>query len=236
MSSSSSTPKSSSKGKKTKRFSDDSAGSPYFEVFSPQELTPSRSPTQGNLTGSARKVKDAVADWYNYIDKWESCCASGGNTISQLGNIKMAAIFSKKDEDSEESGSSSSYPEEMEKFCHNLKKIVDTMEKIVTKFESLTSALKGVCDLELHQNAGHWDSVPLFQTWHTGKFYEVSAELLGMYQKELSLKRTIIQNVAHCTDRDVMMFMTSAWINEPYIETRTNMLVDSMLLETGHKS
>ena len=37
MSSTSSTPKSTSKGKKTKRISDDSAGSPYFEVMSPLE-------------------------------------------------------------------------------------------------------------------------------------------------------------------------------------------------------
>ena len=57
-----------------------------------------------------------------------------------------------------------------------------------------------------------------------------------MYKKELSLKRTIIENVAHCEDRDVIMMMTSAWVNEPYIETKASMIVESMLLETGLKS
>lgn len=100
---------------------------------------------------------------------------------------------------------------------------------------SLTSSLKGVCDLEWHQNNQAWSAEPLFQTWQTNRFHEVSEELLLMYQKEFKLKDELYQNIAHTTDRNVMMFYTSAWLHEPYIEDNKTLLLESMLLETGHR-
>lgn len=56
-----------------------------------------------------------------------------------------------------------------------------------------------------------------------------------MYQQEFKLKDQLYQNIAHTTDRNVMMFYTSAWLHEPYIEDNKTLLLESMLLETGHR-
>ena len=64
---------------------------------------------------------------------------------------------------------------------------------------------------------------------------DTGKELLQMYQKELSLKVTISQNVAHCTDRKLMMTYTAAWLHEPYIEDRATLLLEGLLKETRHR-
>ena len=62
-------------------------------LFSSFAVTPSRSPSQGNLTGSARKVKDAVADLHNNIQKWEAHNSKGAALISKISNAKMEAVY-----------------------------------------------------------------------------------------------------------------------------------------------
>ncbi|KAJ6661933.1 hypothetical protein lerEdw1_013104 [Lerista edwardsae] len=65
--------------------------------------------------------------------------------------------------------------------------------------------------------------------------YEVSVKLLQMYSMELKLKQTIVQEIAHTTDRDLLMVYLSSWLYQPYIENSSTILLESMLLETGHR-
>jgi len=62
-------------------------------------------------------------------------------------------------------------------------------------------------------------------------------EVYRMYSKELELKHCITENICHATNRDVVMFYSSAWIHQPNIDTsKATLLLESMLLETGHKT
>lgn len=61
-------------------------------------------------------------------------------------------------------------------------------------------------------------------------------EISAMYQKEWKLKQVIYENVCHAISRDSVMFYTSAWVHQPYIEDRVELLLQSMLTETGHVS
>ena len=56
-----------------------------------------------------------------------------------------------------------------------------------------------------------------------------------MYQKELALKLTIVQNIAHATNQDVAMTMVYAWIHEPYIDEQSELILESLVQETGHR-
>ena len=62
---------------------------------------------------------------------------------------------------------------------------------------------------------------------------EASRELLVMYQNELALKETIVHNMAHTSDRDLSMTMVAAWIHEPYIKERADLILESLVQETG---
>ena len=56
-----------------------------------------------------------------------------------------------------------------------------------------------------------------------------------MYQKELELKKSIAESICHGKDRNTVMFYIASWVHQPYIENKSKLLVESMLLETKHK-
>ena len=60
-------------------------------------------------------------------------------------------------------------------------------------------------------------------------------ELQEMYSKELDVKRTIVQDIAHHQNRDILMTYMSTWQHQPYIEDRATTILESMLHETGHR-
>lgn len=64
---------------------------------------------------------------------------------------------------------------------------------------------------------------------------EVSLKLSEMYKKELQLKQTIVQDIDHSADQDLMMVYLSSWLYQPYIENSSMLLLEAMLLETGHR-
>lgn len=57
-----------------------------------------------------------------------------------------------------------------------------------------------------------------------------------MYQKELLLKRTVTEELAHAVDHDLTLSYLSMWLHQPYVETNSTLLLESMLLETGHRA
>ena len=52
-----------------------------------------------------------------------------------------------------------------------------------------------------------------------------------MYEKEYELKKTIVENVAHSTNRDLSMVYTVTWLHQPYIEEEKESILQSMLQE-----
>ncbi|XP_019408083.1 PREDICTED: cyclin-dependent kinase 2-interacting protein isoform X1 [Crocodylus porosus] len=127
------------------------------------------------------------------------------------------------------------YNEELEMYCTELLEILENMKKIQLKMEKLTSTTKGVCDLETYHSGDGNCKAPLFHTWPTSYFYETSLKLSEMYKEELQLKQTIVQEIAHTADEDLMMVYLSSWLYQPYIENSSKLLLESMLLETGHR-
>ena len=64
---------------------------------------------------------------------------------------------------------------------------------------------------------------------------EVSRKLSDMYSQELRLKRTVVEQLAHTADRDLALSYLSMWLHQPYLEAGSWLLLESMLLETGHR-
>ncbi|XP_064634674.1 cyclin-dependent kinase 2-interacting protein-like [Lineus longissimus] len=204
--------------------------------FTDAPVPQSRTPKQaGNLTGLARKVKDSCADLHNYTNKWDSISNKGQEIISLIANIKLKNILKDEGERTELELDTHLHVEELQTLCEKLEKVFQTLEKIIGKLEGISRTLKGVCDLEWHQNGQAVPQHPLFLTWQTKQFYDTATNLTKMYKKELDLRRTIIENIAHTDDRDLMMFYTSAWLHQPYIDSDTQLLLESCLVETGHR-
>nr|KAF6499502.1 cyclin dependent kinase 2 interacting protein [Molossus molossus] len=102
--------------------------------------------------------------------------------------------------------------------------------------EKLSSTTKGVCELENYHYGQDSKRPLLFHTWPTAHFYEASRQLSDMYGAELLLKRTIVEELAHTTDHDLTLTYLSLWLHQPYVQSNSKLLLESMLLETGHRA
>ncbi|XP_064603280.1 cyclin-dependent kinase 2-interacting protein-like [Liolophura sinensis] len=208
------------------------------ENFSPVKSPSSPYHMQRNLQGSARKIKDAAADWHNGILKWNSLNSEGVKIINKIANIKLERMFACQQNESEVASGDLMSPD-LEPLCEALTVIVQSQEKIVRKMKSMRVMLVGVKNLEAFrcegQGEGNTASHPLFQSWSITEFEETFKGLGEMYEKELELKKIIGQNVAHAKDRNALMMYTSSWLHQPYIEERAEILLEGMLIETGHK-
>lgn len=65
---------------------------------------------------------------------------------------------------------------------------------------------------------------------------EVSSGLYEAYKQELDLKRTILRELAHTANADLCMVYLSCWLYQPYIQDNTRLLLESLLMETGHRA
>ncbi|XP_060789008.1 cyclin-dependent kinase 2-interacting protein isoform X2 [Neoarius graeffei] len=200
---------------------------------------------KGNLTGSARKLKDNAADWHNLILKWERLSDEGSTIATKIVNFRLSKESVKEPEVMMEDQSSSAAPAErsayhsnpeLEEECSKLQNVVDKLAHILSKMEKMVSAEKGICELETFQYGEKGRPTPLFQTWSTSQFAEVSSELYEAYKQELALKRTILREVAHTTNPDLCMVYLSCWLYQPYIQDNTKLLLESLLMETGYRT
>ncbi|KAL6092374.1 hypothetical protein STEG23_012945 [Scotinomys teguina] len=200
-------------------------------------------PRKPVLSVSARKIKDNAADWHNLILKWESLSDAGFTIASNIANLKVS-LLSKEEIELEGSSPASSekkeknleYHKELEALCEELQATLDGLTKIQMKMEKLSSTTKGICELENYHYGEEGNRPPLFHTWPTAFFYEVSHRLSDAYKKELLLKHTIGAELAHTADRNLSLTYLSMWLHQPYIESDSKLQLESMLLETGHRA
>ncbi|XP_024424308.2 cyclin-dependent kinase 2-interacting protein [Desmodus rotundus] len=204
----------------------------------------SATPRKPVLSVSARKIKDNAADWHNLILKWETLNDAGFAIANNIANTKISLLS--KDEAEPESGTPArdgsaerrlpEYSVELEALCEELRATLDSLAKIQVKMEKLSSTTKGICELENYHYGEDSKRPPLFHTWPTVRFCEVARRLVAMYQEELLLKRTIVGELAHTTDHDLTLTYLSLWLHQPCIRSDSKLLLESMLLETGHRA
>ncbi|KAM5177171.1 cyclin-dependent kinase 2-interacting protein isoform 1-T1 [Callospermophilus lateralis] len=201
-------------------------------------------PRKPVLSVSARKIKDNAADWHNLILKWETLSDAGFTTANNIANLKISLLSKDKIELNSSSPASNGneekmypqYDKELEVLCEELQATLDGLTKILVKMEKLSSTTKGICELENYHYGEESARPPLFHTWPTTHFYEVSRQLSDMYRQELLLKRTVGAELAHTVDRDLILSYLSMWLHQPYVESSSKLHLESMLLETGHRA
>lgn len=184
-----------------------------------------------NLTGNERQVKDGCADIYNAVQKWSKINREGTDVITEMANIRISFLL-QSNEDYAERPDNSSDLQKLESLCEDLHSCVQKLKKLVLKMKAVANKFNGVQNLSQYKN----DCDVMFQTWLTKDFASAAEEISVMYLKECELKQVIYENVCHAVSRDSVMFYTSAWVHQPYIEERAELLLQSMLTETGHVS
>lgn len=207
--------------------------SPVFVRESPVKKIPQR----GNLTGNPRKIRDLAADFYNLIQKWNSCHIKGVEILSKISSLKMTAMEKFAMDDM------NAYPEELQSLCDDLEKICEEMSGLVAGMEHCSEQFKAMAVLESYQQSHHKEGLPMdeltpmFLTWSPDRFGKVSSELVERYSSELQVKKKILEGVCYSKTKDVLMFHIAAWAHQPTVldEDAGNLQLEALLIETGHK-
>ncbi|KAL3049710.1 hypothetical protein OYC64_009044 [Pagothenia borchgrevinki] len=194
-----------------------------------------------SVTGSARKMKDNAADWHNLMLRWERLNDEGFGRANAIVNTRRSQSDQRLVDESETPSSapppppsvpppppsspSSSPPppppsaeaSDLQDECCKLKEVVDKMVVVVMKMERLMTSQRGVQDLEKFQFGPEGRKLPLFHSWSSKHFEEVSGLLLDSFRQELDLKQRILQEVAHTVSPDLCMVFLSCWLQQPYL-------------------
>ncbi|XP_078734967.1 cyclin-dependent kinase 2-interacting protein [Lampetra fluviatilis] len=186
---------------------------------------------------SGRKVRDVAADWHNAVAKWDRLVVESGLALaSRVANSRLA---SPKEGNSaptaEASAAESARYQELERDCNQLVEVWEKLRGLLQTMEKLTSTLQAVCDLEWYQNKQAWRPTPLFRSWPTTTFHEVSAQLQAQYSEELRLRRVLVAEMAHAPSPSLSMVYLSAWLHQPYVTDAAKLALEAMLTETGHR-
>lgn len=196
------------------------------------------------VTGSARKVKDNAADWHNLIIKWDKLNDEGSSIANKIVNLGLSkgsqesahqTIMENQQIPMSPYTETARHGQELEEECSKLLAVVDRMSRVVSKMEKLVISERGIVELELFQYGAGGRQTPLFLTWPTAQFVEVSSKLYEAYSQELRLKQAILQELAHTSSPDLSMVHLSCWLHQPYLDDSTRLLLEGLLLETGHR-
>ncbi|PNF17813.1 hypothetical protein B7P43_G05806 [Cryptotermes secundus] len=200
---------------------------PHFSGVAVQESPAKKLLQCGNLTGNARRVRDLAADLYNLIQEWNAQHLLGVQILNIITSMKLPVLIEGGAE-----GSSQIYPEGLQEQCEQLNEVVQTMNEIVGQLRAVTQQMYSVGKLEKLQNI---NKTPLFLTWSSDRYGQVSEEVYEAYALELRAKNRVKNNIAHCSTKAAIMYHVATWVHQPYIDTNVDLLVESLLHETGHR-
>ncbi|GFO00879.1 cyclin-dependent kinase 2-interacting protein-like [Plakobranchus ocellatus] len=183
----------------------------------------------GNLTGHPRKVKDLAADFHNYIMKWEALNAQGMDIVTKIANIKIEKVF-----DVQEDGSTTSaLPNELNPLCESLSEVVESMSNLESKLSNKAKNAEALVALEKFQPGGD-KSLVLFGTMTLKDVADTTREIHRDFHKELQLKRCLLRQVAHTSNREETEALAACWLHQPYIRPQCHDLLHALLKDTGH--
>lgn len=196
------------------------------------------------LTGSARKIKDSAAEFHNLFLNWDRLNDQGFTTAtciirtrsqsdqtrSQLDQILLSAAEGLSSPLAPAGGA-----DELQTDCCKLQEIVHKMSGLVVKMEQLLESHRGILDLDQFHFGSKGRTQPLFQTWTSSDFESLARSLWTWFRSELDLKRLVLQELAHCEDPDLGLVYLSLWVHEPQIPVQTRLVLEGLLLETGHR-
>ncbi|KAJ9588712.1 hypothetical protein L9F63_018004, partial [Diploptera punctata] len=64
---------------------------------------------------------------------------------------------------------------------------------------------------------------------------EVIDKICDAYKCELKAKRIVKESVAHSRTNQELKYYIITWVHQPYVDSHIELLLESLLQETGHR-
>ncbi|XP_012274728.1 cyclin-dependent kinase 2-interacting protein [Orussus abietinus] len=165
-----------------------------------------------NLTGNPRIVRDLVASLHNNIQEWNIIHLHGLDILKNITSIKKDGEYSNQ----------------LDILCNDLEDDCIKLHEIVKNLEHLSYQLRTAVLLKKEPKN-------LFLTWPIEKYGHVAEIIYNAYKNEVAVKYSILENVAHDHRESAKMLHLAMWVRQVEIPENINLLLESMLLETGFR-
>ncbi|KAK3730350.1 hypothetical protein QZH41_014845 [Actinostola sp. cb2023] len=215
--------------------------SPRKRDSSDNSLSPRESPRTRATCDVSRRVRDLCAKWHELVEKWSNLNTLGINVANNVMNLQLQKQYSDVDNSnsltvlSDLSTTSSELEENVMKLLEELTQILSKMSQVCNKMESISESflaaqkLKNFNEKEVNDH----ETEIYFNTWPLHQYYSISQKLYSMYGKELTLKQKLCSHFTRTKDRNELFVYLSLWLHEPYLNDEKDVLLESMLIETG---
>ena len=209
---------------------------------------------KGQLTGIRRQIKDSVADIYNNVQKWNKLNAEGFEQLTKICDSKLELFVPLNSSIPGDSrfAYQHRYSDKLQALCHQLVQTIEKIKVVANELLGIAAKFNKLTELASFNSSlgNEKDDVP-FNGWPISQFASYAKEISEMFNKELSVKCCIVENVAHVDlgresndvaslseeCRDVLMTYSSCWLHQPYINEKSlDILIEGLLFETGHSS
>nr|XP_046269537.1 cyclin-dependent kinase 2-interacting protein isoform X2 [Scatophagus argus] len=171
--------------------------------------------------------------------RWEKLNEEGFSMAGNIVDLRLTRSQSDQlllvDESSSAGPQQTGVTTALQDECCKLQDVINKMVVVVTKMERLMTSQRGVKDLEEFQFGPEGRKFPLFHSWNTKCFEDLSRALWESFQQELKLKQLILQELAHTASSDLCMVYLSCWLHQPLTPPQTRLTLEALLLETGHR-
>lgn len=184
----------------------------YSPVILPQ--SPATVSSHKNLTGLPRVARDIVADLFNNIQRWNENHIIGSNLAKSIAQLKTNNI--------------NDYSKTLENLTSDLYDVVQTLSGICEAFDFLSNQMKSLVKL-------HKKTTPLFVSMRNEQLAEFIDAISTAYKGEFKVKKFVLENIAHARNKNEIMFYAICWAHQQNINLETNIKLEALLTETGHR-
>ncbi|XP_014227487.1 cyclin-dependent kinase 2-interacting protein [Trichogramma pretiosum] len=180
-----------------------------FTPFSFEDPETPRSPSV-LVPESCRSMREHVLGVEKNLQDWQAYHDIGLRLLKIVCNVTDETL-----------------PDELLQPCEKLDEVCDKLDAIVTNLKAILNKMKAIAELQK-------DKGPLFRTWETKRFVEITEEIYESYRKEAEEKRIIHEIAPRQFTRKDRVSNCSMWRVQPLIDlAETNRNVDYMLWEIG---
>lgn len=182
----------------------------YIQIIleSPRFQSPGR-----NLTGLPRVTKDAIADFYNTIQKWNDLHIKGSKIVKEIASIRSNNF---------------KYSDELFTLSNSLYFI---LEDLILCIKTLTNIESQIISVEKLVES----NTKLFFTLTVSNIIKLMEKIRNAYEKEYEVKKVITEKIAHSNNEDEVMFLAAYWTYQINITPEILQSIEILLIDSGHR-
>ncbi|CAK1551097.1 unnamed protein product [Leptosia nina] len=164
--------------------------------FTPKEIT---TPNK-DCPGISRTVFTHVTNLHSLLCDWEKLKEKGTKTCKGVSALKLYEC------------TDDYYPHQLEPLMNLLLEALKGLQNIVDSVHIINSQLQALSQLEK-------TTIGVIFTWSAQRISTAVNDIYNALCKEIKLKQTITENLAHCRNESLIEVYVSAWELEAYYST-----------------